>query len=346
MPIFSLNDDSITPIPRTPFSELGVSERGDLQRLLRDTVHVIAEDTLVISEEFGDWDGSRRRIDLLAIDKDANIVVIELKRTEDGGHMELQAVRYAAMVSTMTFEQAVTAFTAYLKKREDERDARDTILEFLEWDEPREDFGAAVRIVLASAEFAPELTTAVLWLNDQGLDISCVRITPHGEPGKILLEVQQVVPLPEAADYSIRVREKQHHERAARRSARDTTKFDVTVAGVVTRRMAKNRTMHALLHHLLTNGVTEQQIRNVIPWRKKLVLSVPGKVSSDEFERLVTQQEGRFDPVRWFWNDDELIHAQGQTYATSSQWGHRTESALTDLVDALKPAGFSFARSN
>jgi hypothetical protein len=28
--------------------------------------------------------------------------LVELKRTADGGHMELQALRYAAMVSTMT----------------------------------------------------------------------------------------------------------------------------------------------------------------------------------------------------------------------------------------------------
>ncbi len=53
---------------------------------------MIAPDLLVVSEEFGEWDDSRRRIDLLAIDRDANLVVIELKRTEDGGHMELQAI--------------------------------------------------------------------------------------------------------------------------------------------------------------------------------------------------------------------------------------------------------------
>jgi hypothetical protein len=33
--------------------------------------------------------------------------VTALKRTEDGGHMELQALRHAAMVSTMTFDQLV-----------------------------------------------------------------------------------------------------------------------------------------------------------------------------------------------------------------------------------------------
>jgi len=66
---------------------------------------------LVVSEEFGDWEDSRRRIDLLGIDKAANLVVIELKRTEDGGHMELQAIRYAAMVSKMTFDRLVEVST-------------------------------------------------------------------------------------------------------------------------------------------------------------------------------------------------------------------------------------------
>jgi hypothetical protein len=58
----------------------------------------------VIAEEFSEWEDSRRRIDLLGGDRDGNLVVIELKRTEDGGHMELQAIRYAAMVSALTME--------------------------------------------------------------------------------------------------------------------------------------------------------------------------------------------------------------------------------------------------
>jgi hypothetical protein len=68
----------------------------------------------VISEEFGNWTDSRRRIDLLGIDKEANLVVIEIKRTEDGGHLELQAIRYAAMVSAMTFDNVVSTFETYV----------------------------------------------------------------------------------------------------------------------------------------------------------------------------------------------------------------------------------------
>lgn len=36
---------------------------------------------MVIAEEFGEWEDSKRRIDLLGLDREANLVVIELKRT-------------------------------------------------------------------------------------------------------------------------------------------------------------------------------------------------------------------------------------------------------------------------
>jgi RecB family endonuclease NucS len=107
MPIFEITHEAIRKITETSFSAAGIKERSDLQRLLRTQIEVISPETLIVSEEFGEWEDSKRRIDLLGIDRDANLVVIELKRTEDGGHMELQAIRYAAMVSTMTFEKVV-----------------------------------------------------------------------------------------------------------------------------------------------------------------------------------------------------------------------------------------------
>jgi RecB family endonuclease NucS len=46
-----------------------------------------------MAEEFSDWQDRSRRIDLLCLDTDANLVVVELKRTNDAGHMELQATQ-------------------------------------------------------------------------------------------------------------------------------------------------------------------------------------------------------------------------------------------------------------
>jgi hypothetical protein len=225
MPIFEITQSEIRKLSETTFSAAGVRERADLQRLLRSNVEVLSPDTLVIAEEFGEWEDSRRRIDLLGLDSDANLVVIELKRTEDGGHMELQAIRYAAMVSTLTFEKVVDVFLNYLRRIGKEDDARSTILKFLGWEDPDEDvFAQDVRIVLASAEFSKELTTAVMWLNEHGLDIRCVRMQPYDDGGRLLVDVQQVIPLPEAAAYQVQVREKEQRGRQDRAERYDIRK--------------------------------------------------------------------------------------------------------------------------
>jgi hypothetical protein len=214
MAIYEIKSDGIVKIEETSFGKVGLRERQDLQRLLRNQIEVISADTLVISEEFGEWEDSKRRIDLLGIDKDANLVVVELKATEGGGHMELQAVRYAAMVSTMTFEKAVDVYAKYLQKTNAELDAQESMLEFLDWEEPDEErFAQDVRIVLVAADFSKEITMAVMWLNERNLDIHCVRMKPYSDNGRVLVDVQQVIPLPEAEEYQVSIREKAQKEK-------------------------------------------------------------------------------------------------------------------------------------
>ena len=216
MALHVIEDNDIRSLKPVSFEKVNLKERGDLQRLLRDRIDIIMEDGKVIAEEFGKWDDSARRIDLLVLDKDANLVVVELKRTDDGGHMELQAIRYAAMVSTMTFSQAVEAHAEYLRQRGSSQNAKDTILQFLGWEEETANrFAETVRIVLVSADFSKEITTTALWLNEQGLDIRCVRLKPYEMNSRVVLDVQQLIPLPEAQDYIIQVGIKQREGQAA-----------------------------------------------------------------------------------------------------------------------------------
>lgn len=223
MTIFEFSADHIREIAQTTFEQAGFSERGDLQRLLKAQFEVIEPDVLIISEEFSAWEDSRRRIDLLGLDKNANLVVVELKRTDDGGHMELQSIRYAAMISAMTFDQAKAIYGEYLQRQASALDASTSILDFLGWDEPDENsFAQDVRIVLVSANFSKEITTSVLWLNDRGLDIRCVRLRPHLYGERLLVDVQQIVPLPEAEDFTVNLRKKSELERIDRGTSGST----------------------------------------------------------------------------------------------------------------------------
>lgn len=189
--------------------------------MLRVDISPLGDDLLVLAEEYGDWVDSNRRIDLLCLDRQGRLVVVEIKRTDDGGHMDLQAVRYAAMVSSMTTEQALSALVRLLTVPEPETAARNALMEFLDLDsldgfQP----DANVRIILAAADFSTEITTTALWLNKRGLDVRCVRLRPYSFDGKLLIDATQIIPLPETADYEIRIREKnQEKERAEERSA-------------------------------------------------------------------------------------------------------------------------------
>jgi RecB family endonuclease NucS len=111
--LYEFTNNEIKTWDKTDFETVNLQERRDLQRLLREKIDVISPDLLVIAEEFSDWGDSNLRIDLLALDKNANLIVIELKRG-DGGHMDLQALRYAAMISPMTSDQAIEIYKNYL----------------------------------------------------------------------------------------------------------------------------------------------------------------------------------------------------------------------------------------
>ena len=175
--------EQLVKVAPTSFGQEGVLERTDLQRMLRDLPDVLEERLLIISEEFGNWQDSNRRIDLLGLDDAGNLVVIELKRGDTGAHMDLQAIRYAAMVANMTFQQTVDAYQAYLDKRANEEggadepdDAEIKILEHLEIQEPDNQaiHTEIPRIILAAEDFGKELTTCVMWLNDSWLR-TCLR---------------------------------------------------------------------------------------------------------------------------------------------------------------------------
>lgn len=220
MALYHLTEDrSLEPVPPTKFAVQGILERADLQAAVRNHIAVLGDGLLVVAEEFGDFQDVRRRIDLLCVDRTGQLVVIELKRTDDGGHMELQALRYAAMVSTMTFDQLSDTYERHLQRVEPTAAAaaRRRLADFLE-DAGGEDtvLDRRVRIMLVAAGFDPQITTTVLWLNDlYQLDIACVRLTPYRVGDRLLLDVHQVIPLPEAQELMVRLRQRETAARVA-----------------------------------------------------------------------------------------------------------------------------------
>lgn len=346
MPLYEYSAQDLLKVPVTTLSSGGLKERSDLQRLLRDRIQILGEDLFVLAEEFGAWDVSQRRIDLLAVDQKGDLVVIELKR-DLGAFMDLQALRYAAMISTMTFEQAVEAHSRWLHQHGREEDARERILSFLNWEEPDDTaFAQSVRIMLVSAEFSRELTTTVLWLIDHGLDIRCIRLLPYRlTDGRVLLDVQPMIPLPEAAEYQVRLREKEQKVQVARRSTRDFSRFDVRVGEVWTTDLSKRKAVLYLVRGLVGLGIPPKEVFSVI--REKggrnatSYLSFPGDLGPGELRQRIEDERrkaGRIEEspdIRWFLEEDELMRHGGETHILSKMWGGGTRQVMDSLVQSF-----------
>lgn len=219
--LFVVSEDmsGIERIESQSFITLDVWERKHIQEWVRNHPEMLGEDLLIVSMEFDRFEGSKDRLDLLAIDREGNLVVVELKRDLFAGYADLQSIRYAAMVSTMTVDQLLSHYVDYHNKITDKEasseELRTRINEFIEFGE-FEELSSRPRIVLCSEGFSQEITTTVLWLRGFDLDISCVRITPHRLDNKIVLVPEKIIPLKESEEYLTGIQEKEEKRQESR----------------------------------------------------------------------------------------------------------------------------------
>jgi hypothetical protein len=343
MTLFEMTAEELVAVPATDFATEGVWERRDLQRLLRDNIATIDDTLLVVAEEFGDFEGSDRRIDLLCVDREGRLVVVELKRTHDGGHMDLQALRYAAMVSSMIFEQLVEVFERHLARVDPTQQdaARDTLAAWLEdagGDEAA--LSGDVRIVLVSAGFGSEITTTVLWLTTTyNLDITCVRLVPHRVGDRLLLDITQLVPLPEAEEFTVKLRRREQAVRASS-DGRDWTQYVVASLAGESKPLRKRWAVLEMVTALHTAGVSMPALVEALP--NSRLISADGVLTGDD---LVEKFSGKYPAFhnnlgRWF--TEHPLHDGETTWLLSKMWGRQTVHTLDRLL-ALAPNGqFSY----
>lgn len=345
MPLYEIADDGLAESKPALLADLGLRERADLQRLLRDDIAVLEDGLLVVAEEFGEWD-AKRRIDLLALDKDGCLVVIELKR-DDGAHMDLQALRYAAMVSSMDFGDVLVAYERHLAKLTPDsgRDARAELMAFIDAEQDEEPTIASdVRIVLVCADFGRELMTAVLWLNRfEGMDIRCVQLVPYELDGRVLLDIRQVVPLPEAADYQVRVRRKQQQQERVRTQSRDMTRYHVIVDGTELPRSSKRETVLLMVKNLFERGAPATTIAEVIGPRFRSVAGEHEDPVPAFLKDYPTEYRGKFAPEWWY--TEHPFCQDGRTWLLDKGWARDTEATLTALCERFPQLGVSFRRA-
>jgi len=194
----------------TDFKSHHVLERRDIEKWIDNYPEILGEELLIISNEYDKFDKTSERLDLLAIDKRGNLVVIELKRDDSGKTHELQAIKYAAYCSTLTLSDIIPEYQQYLAKKGKNMDleaAKRQIIGFI--DEEFEELNDKPRIILVAKEYQTEVTATVMWLRKFEVNISCVKLTPYEmNENTLAFESNIIIPVPDAEEYIIRAEKK------------------------------------------------------------------------------------------------------------------------------------------
>ena len=197
------------PVTEVDFEQMGLKERRDIQEWVAANPRILGEDLLIVGKEFSGFDRTNERLDLLAVDGAGRLVVIELKRDDSGTDVHWQAIKYASYL-----QRASTSDIAKLAAEHHScapEEAELMLLQHLGTDDLNA-LNHDQRIILASHRFAPEVTSAALWLNRKapGEDlITCVALTPYRDAmtGTLYVQASTLIRLPGIDDYLITIGE-------------------------------------------------------------------------------------------------------------------------------------------
>jgi hypothetical protein len=207
--------NKITKLKECTFSELKFKEREHLQEWLADNPGSLGEELLIIQKEFDGFNDTKERLDLLALDKQGNLVIIENKLDDSGKDVTWQVIKYASYCSSLTKDNIRDIYQSYLDKYFEDKSAEELLVEFFdgqEYEELELNKGATQRIILVAAKFRKEVTSTVLWLMNYNIRAQCFIVTPFALEEKLFLNIEQILPVKDTEDYSIRMANKAKEE--------------------------------------------------------------------------------------------------------------------------------------
>jgi hypothetical protein len=156
---WQIANGKLQPI-NTNLKQEGRTEPYDLEPWLESNPEIIGADIVIIGRQVMSKSGP---IDLLGIDKDGNLIIIELKRDKLPREALAQAIDYASDVSEWSIEKIAEVCSTYSKKPLD-----DVLNErFPDIDLENININTAQRIVLIGFSVESSLERMIEWLSDR-----------------------------------------------------------------------------------------------------------------------------------------------------------------------------------
>lgn len=213
MYLINKEQNRVTKLKQKTFSELKFRERDHLQEWIANNPSTLGEELLIIQKEFSGFNETNERLDLLALDKLGNVVVIENKLDDSGKDVTWQAIKYASYCASLTKQDIIKVYQDFLGTS---AIAQDKLTDFFDGRELSEiilNQGLnSQRLILVAANFRKEVTSSVLWLLNFKIRVQCFKVTPFAFDEQLFLNVEQILPTKETEDFAISISTKAQEE--------------------------------------------------------------------------------------------------------------------------------------
>ncbi|MED1585558.1 endonuclease NucS [Bacillus pacificus] len=205
--MYKLNaaNNQLEEVQETTFFENDLKERQHIEEWIRKTPEVLQEDLLIIGHEYDKFEVNER-LDLLALDKEGNLVIIEVKRDVTGSNVDFQALKYASYCARLSPQDVLDIYSDYIRTHALQLDAKDGLMEFLEVDDEEELntlLNTTQRIIIVGKEIDKRILSVCTWLYENNIDIKCVTIKPYKLDNQIIIDTNQIIPPYKLEDYYI-----------------------------------------------------------------------------------------------------------------------------------------------
>jgi len=360
MYLIDTNLNRLKQLKEEKFNQLNITERYHLQEWIVNMPNAFGEELLFIQKEFDDFNDTSERLDLLALDKSGNIVVIENKLDDSGRNVTWQALKYASYCSTLSKEEISNIFQSYLDKQGNNENAKELLAQFFETD--YDDIfhlnqAQTQRLIFVANNFRKEVTSTVLWLLNYKLRIQCFKVTPYSLGEQKFITFDQIIPQKDSADFIIRMAEKNQEEIAAQEGLQNRhlirLEFWNKILPMLKGRTSIFQNVSPSKDHWLSSTADGFRFTMTITRNYVTVLlefSKPSKDDNkhlfDQLEKYKTEIENRFGhPLGWKRNDDKI---SSQVYYAlnnvnifeKNDWTQISEFLSENMIkleEALKP---------
>ncbi len=264
--------------------------------------------------------------------------MIENKLDDSGRDVTWRALKYTAYVLGLTKTQIVDIYQQYLDHYAGGGNATAHICEFMEVEELEEtvlNSGNDQRMIFIAANFRREVTATVLWLLSRGIRAQCFKVTPYTFGEELMIDIQQIIPMPEAEDFMIGMSSKENEEKVVQNTQKKRHKLRLEF-------------WEAVLEQLRLDGVTLYQ--NINP-NKDHWLSAGSGVRSCPYQMIFSRDEARVEislqrseTAENKWLFDQLIADKDQIekkFGAEIDWRRMDVKKASRIVYAQPFDGFN-----